>query len=269
MILIQPARRWRMLDLRELWAYRELAVALCLRDLKLKYRQTFIGVAWGVIKPVLTMLVFTLVFGHIAGVSSGGQPYAVFLFAALLPWQFFSSALSASANSVLGQQALITKVYFPRLIVPVAAVGACMADLLIAFAVLLVLMTVYGIAPGQGLLAVPLLLLLVMFTALGVGVLVAALSVAYRDFVHLLPFAIQLWLFLTPVVYSTEAVPAQWQWLIALNPMTGLVEAFRTAFLGGGFDIGALGLSAAMSLAMLAVGVMVFERCESSFADVI
>jgi lipopolysaccharide transport system permease protein len=268
-IVIEPARRWRMLQLQELWAYRELAYALMMRDIKMKYRQTFIGVAWAVIKPVATMLVFTLVFGKIVNVSSEGYPYPVFLYAALLPWQFFSNALSGASSSVLAQKDLIMKVYFPRLIIPIASVCAGLLDMLISMLVLLALMLFYGVAPTANLLAVPLLLVLVSMVALGVGVLVAGLSVGFRDFIHLLPFAVQLWLFLTPVVYSVKAVPASWQWLMAANPMTGLVEAFRAAFLGTGFDYRAIAISATVALCMFVGGVLVFERVEQGFADVI
>ena len=268
-IIIRPARRWRMLDVKELWDYRELAYALMMRDIKVRYRQTLIGIAWAVIKPVTTMLVFTLVFGKIVNVSSDGFPYPVFVFAALLPWQFFSNSLASAANSVQAQKTLITRVYFPRLIIPIASVGAGVLDMLICMLVLIVLMAIYGIAPTPNLVMVPVLLLMVVLVALGVGVLVAGLSVGLRDFIHLLPFAIQLWLFLTPVVYSVRSVPDSVAWMIAINPMTGLVEAFRAAFLGTAFDAGAIAVSGVSALVLFIVGVMVFERVEQGFADVI
>lgn len=258
-----------MLNFNELWLYRELAVALMIRDIKVRYRQTVIGLAWAVLKPVLTMIVFTIVFSHIVKVPSDGYPYPVFLYSALLPWQFFANALSSAANSVVGSKDLITRVYFPRLIIPVAAVGACVVDMFVSMLVLIALMIGYGVAPSANLLMVPVLLLLVTLAALGVGVLVAALSVAFRDFIHLMPFALQLWLFLTPVVYSTSIIAPQWQWLALLNPITGITEGFRSAFLGSAFDYGALAVSAVCVTVIFTVGVLVFERIERGFADVI
>lgn len=268
-IIIRPARRWRMLDPGELWRYRELALALMMRDIKVRYRQTLIGIAWAALKPFLTMVVFTVVFSRIVKVPSGDAPYPVFLYAALLPWQFFSNSLASAAHSVMGSRDLITRVYFPRLIIPVASVGAGLVDMLVSLGVLVALMLYYGVAPTASLLAVPVLLVLVTLVALGVGIGVAALSVAFRDFIHLLPFALQLWLFLTPVVYSTTIIPERWRWLALLNPMTGLAEGFRSAFLGAPFDGPALGVSAAFATVLFVAGVAVFERVEKAFADVI
>lgn len=258
-----------MLDLAELWRYRELAFALLARDVKVRYRQTLIGVAWAALKPLLTMIVFTVVFSKIVNVPSDGHPYPVFLYSALLPWQFFSNSLTSAANSIIGSKDLITRVYFPRLIIPVASVGAGLVDMLISMGVLVVLMLIYGIAPTPALLAVPALMLLVTVTALGAGILVAAMSVSFRDFIHLLPFALQLWLFLTPVVYSTSIIPERWQWLALLNPMTGLVEGFRSAFLGTPFDLAAIAVSTLCAAALVVAGVAVFERVEQTFADLI
>ena len=268
-ITIRPPGRWRMLDVAELWRFRELAWALTVRDIKVRYRQTLIGIAWAALKPLLTMVVFTFVFSHIVNVPSGDHPYPVFLYAALLPWQFFSNSLASAANSVMGSRDLITRVYFPRLIIPIASVGAGLVDMLVSLCVLVALMLFYEVALTSAVLAVPALLVLVILVALGAGILVAALSVAFRDFIHLLPFALQLWLFLTPVVYSTDIIPEDLRWLALLNPMTGLTEGFRSAFLGTPFDLVALGVSAAFSLALFAAGVAVFERVERSFADVI
>jgi lipopolysaccharide transport system permease protein len=268
-IHITPPTRWHLLDARELWHYRELAVALMVRDIKVRYRQTMIGLAWAVLKPVMTMIVFTIVFSHIVKVPSDGYPYPVFLYSALLPWQFFSNALGSAANSVAGSRDLITRVYFPRLIIPVASVGACVVDMFVSMGVLIVLMIIYQISPTGNLLMVPLLLLMVSFAALGVGILVAALSVAFRDFIHLMPFGLQLWLFLTPVVYSTSIIPQHWQWLAVLNPMSGLTDGFRSAFLGLPFNLSALAISGVCAMAMFALGILVFERVERGFADVI
>ena len=269
MVVIRPAGRWRLADLHELWQYRELAWTLALRDVQVRYRQTFVGLAWSVIKPVLTMVVFSIVFGRIAGIPSGDVPYPVFLYAALLPWQFFSNALTASANSVLASRDLITRVYFPRLVVPIASIGACLLDMLVATSVLFALMAWYGMAPGLHLLLALPLLVLVMITALGAGTLVAALAVRYRDFVHLLPFAMQLWLFLTPVVYGSASVPEELHWLLVLNPMTGVVEGFRAAFLGVPLDPGTLASGVVAAVVVALAGILVFERVERTFADVI
>jgi len=268
-VIIRPARRWRMLDAGELWRYRELAYALTVRDVKVRYRQTAIGIAWAALKPFLTMVVFTLVFSRIVEVPSGDAPYPVFLYAALLPWQFFSNSLTSAANSVMGSRDLITRVYFPRLIIPVASVGAGTIDMLVSMMVLIALMLWYGVAPTPALLAVPALLVLVTLVALGVGSVLPVLRVAFRDFIHLLPFVLQLWLFLTPVVYSTSLIPERWQWLALLNPMTGLAEGFRSAFLGTPFDLTALAVSAAFAVVLFAAAVAVFERVEQNFADVI
>lgn len=269
MVVIRPPGRWQFVNLRELWRYRELAWTLAMRDVQVRYRQTFIGLAWALIKPVMTMIVFSIVFGRIAGIPSGDVPYPVFLYAALLPWQFFSNALTSAANSVLGSRELITRVYFPRLVVPIAAIGACMLDMLVATTVLFLLMAWYGITPGPELAFALPLLLLVLLTALGAGTLVAALAVRYRDFVHLLPFAMQLWLFLTPVVYASASVPAELKWLMVLNPMTGVVEGFRAAFLGTPLDPSTLWAGVLAALVVMLLGITVFERVERTFADVI
>ena len=268
-ITIRPPERWRTLNVVELLRFRELAWALMVRDIKVRYRQTLIGIAWAALKPFLTMVVFTIVFSRIVQVPSGDHPYPVFLYAALLPWQFFSNSLTSAANSVMGSRDLITRVYFPRLIIPIASVGAGLVDMLVSLGVLGLLMLFYGVALTPALLAVPVLMLLVVLVALGAGIMVAALSVAFRDFIHLLPFTLQLWLFLTPVVYSTDIIPEDLRWLALLNPMTGLTEGFRSAFLGAPFDLVALGVSAVFAVALFAASVAVFERVERSFADVI
>ena len=266
---ITPPRGWRMLDWRELWAYRELLSVLTMRDIKVRYKQTVLGAGWAIIRPVLTMVIFSVVFGQLAKMPSDGYPYPVFVYAALLPWTFFAAAISTSGQSLIGSSNLVSKVYFPRLIIPLSSVGAGLIDLLISTGILLLLMLWYGVGWTWHLLAVPLLLMAVVFAALGVGTLLSALTVSYRDFTHLTPFLVQIWMYVTPVIFPVTLVPERWQWLLYLNPMTGLVEGFRSAFLGKPFDLVGLGISCAITIALLIAGVMYFEKVERRFADII
>ena len=258
-----------MFDWRELWAYRELLWVLTTRDIKVRYKQTVLGAGWAIIRPFITMVIFSVVFGQLAKMPSDGYPYPVFVYAALLPWTFFSGAISTSGQSLVGSANLVSKVYFPRLIIPLSSVGAGLVDLLISTGILLLMMLWYGVGWSWHLLAAPLLLIAVLFTALGVGTLLSALTVAYRDFTHLTPFLVQIWLYITPVVFPVSLVPDRWQWLLYLNPMTGLVEGFRSAFLGKPIDVSGIGISFAISLAILIIGVTYFEKVERRFADII
>lgn len=267
--VIQPPKGWHMLDWRELWAYRELLWVLTARDVKVRYKQTVLGAAWAVIRPFTTMVIFSVVFGQLAKMPSEGYPYPVFVYAALLPWTFFSTAIAASAQSLVGSAHLVSKVYFPRLIIPLASAGSGLVDLLISTAILFLMMLWYGVPWSWHLLAAPLLLLAVVFAALGIGTLLCALTVAYRDFTHITPFLIQIWMYVTPVVFPVSLVPARWQWLLYLNPMTGLVEGFRAAFLGKPFDIVGLLVSFMVASGLFALGVAYFERAERRFADII
>jgi lipopolysaccharide transport system permease protein len=267
--VIEPAKGWRMLDWRELWAYRELLWVLTARDVKVRYKQTVLGAAWAIMRPVLTMAIFSVVFGRFAKMPSDGYPYPIFVYAALLPWTFFSAAISTSGQSLVGSAPLVSKVYFPRLIIPLSSVGAGLVDLLICTVILLLMMLWYGVGWSANLLAAPFLLVGVVFIALGVGTLLSALTVAYRDFTHLTPFLVQIWMYVTPVIFPVSLVPERWRWLLYLNPMTGLVEGFRAAFLGKPFDAGGLGLSFLMAVAIFAVGVAYFEKVERRFADII
>jgi lipopolysaccharide transport system permease protein len=266
---IEPPRGWRMLDWRELWAYRELLWVLTTRDIKVRYKQTVLGAAWAILRPFLTMVIFSVVFGMLAKLPSDGYPYPVFVYAALLPWTFFSGAISTSGQSLVGSANLVSKVYFPRLIIPLSSVGAGLVDLLISTGILLLMLLWYGVGWSWQLLAAPLLLAALVFTALGIGTLLSALTVAYRDFTHLTPFVVQLWLYVTPVIFPVNLVPERWQWLLYLNPMTGLVEGFRSAFLGKPFDLAGLGTSLAIAAAILVIGVAYFEKVERRFADII
>ena len=267
--VIEPPKGWRMLDWRELWAYRELLWVLTARDVKVRYKQTVLGAAWAVIRPFTTMVIFSVVFGQLAKMPSDGFPYPVFVYAGLLPWTFFAGAIGASGQSLVGSAHLVSKVYFPRLIIPLSSVGAGLVDLLVSTVILLLMMLWYGVGWSPNLVAAPLLLAAVVFTALGVGTLLSALTVAYRDFTHLTPFVVQIWMYITPVIFPVSLVPQQWQWLLYLNPMTGLVEGFRSAFLGKPFDLTGLGISCAIALALFAIGVAYFEKVERRFADII
>lgn len=267
--IIEPPSGWRTLAWRELWDYRELIWVLSTRDLKVRYKQTVLGASWAILRPVLTMIVFTIIFGKFARMPSDGYPYPIFVYAGLLPWTFFSSALGGAAQSVVGSQALLTKVYFPRLIIPLSSIGSSLADFFVSGLVLLVLMGWYDVGVSFHLLAVIPLVLVSVFIAMGFGTLLAALTVTYRDFTHITPFLLQLWMYLTPVVFPVSAVPPGWRWLLYLNPMTGVVDGFRSAFLVKPFDVPALTFSLLISLVVFVFGIAYFEKTERSFADII
>jgi lipopolysaccharide transport system permease protein len=267
--VIEPVQGWRSLDLKELWAYRDLFWVLTARDIKVRYKQTVLGAAWAIIQPVSMMVVFSIVFGKFAKIPSEGFPYPVFVYAGLLPWTFFANAFTRSGYSVVGSAQLVSKVYFPRLIIPISSLGAGLVDLFISSLILLLIMLFFGVAFSFNLLVAPLLLLLVVFIALGVGTLISALNVAYRDFGYLTPFLIQLWMFATPVVYPASLVPERWQWLLYLNPMTGIIEGFRSAFLGQPFNLTAIAVSLVMAIVLFLIGVFYFEKVERRFADII
>jgi lipopolysaccharide transport system permease protein len=267
--VIEPVRGWRMLDVRELWAYRELLWVLMARDVKVRYKQTVLGAAWAILRPLTTMLIFSVVFGRLAKMPSDGYPYPIFVYAALLPWMFFSNAISTSGQSLVGNSQLVSKVYFPRLVIPLSSIGASLVDLLVSCAVLLLMMYWYQVGWTWNLLAAPLLIAGVVFTALGMGTLLSALTVAYRDFTHITPFMVQIWMYVTPVIFPISLVPERWQWLLYLNPMTGMVEGFRSVFLGRPFDLLGLSISCGIGLLIFVVSVAFFERVERRFADVI
>ncbi len=267
--VIEPLKGWRMLDWRELWAYRELLWVLTARDVKVRYKQTVLGAAWAVLRPVTAMLIFSVVFGRLAKMPSDGIPYPIFVFAALLPWTFFSAAVSASGQSLVGSTHLVSKVYFPRLIIPLSSIGAGVVDLLVSTSILLVMMIWYGVGWTSHLFAAPLLIAAAIFTALGIGTLLSALTVAYRDFTHITPFMVQIWMYITPVIFPLSLVPERWQWAMFLNPMTGIIEGSRSVFLGRPFDFGGLGISLGVATLIFAVGVAYFEKVERRFADII
>ena len=275
-VLIQPCHGWVSLKLPELWEYRELLYFLIWRDVKVRYKQTVLGAAWAIVQPTLTMLVFTAFFGHLAGVSSEGVPYPVFSYAALLPWTFFAQGVTQSSNSLVGSSHLITKVYFPRLVIPLASVLSGAVDFALAFLVLLGLMAYYGIVPTAAVLTLPALSVLAFATALGVGIWLSALNVEYRDVRYVVPFFVQTWLFVTPVIYPARTVVGKLEhmglpgWLYGLNPMVGVVEGFRWALLGIGTPPGPLiWASCAMAVTLVATGAAYFRRVEQTFADVV
>ena len=267
--IIEPTRNWLSLKLRDIWEYRELLYFLTWRDVKIRYKQTVIGFLWAIIQPLLKMVVFSIIFGGLAKMDSEGFPYPIFLYAGLLPWQFFASAVSRSGESVVASANLIKKVYFPRLIIPIASVGACLVDFAISFIILIVLMFYYSITPTLSIFMVLPLVLATIFTALGVGMFISALNVAYRDFRYVLPFLVQIWMFLTPVIYSTRIIPENWRWLILLNPMAGVVDAYRSAILGKSFEWGNLGISMGIAVVIFLCGLMYFRKTERYFADIV
>jgi lipopolysaccharide transport system permease protein len=269
-VKICPPRRIAPLNLGELWESRELLYFLVWRDIKVRYKQTVFGAAWAVIQPFFTMVVFSIFFGRLAGVSSGEVPYPLFAFSALVPWMYFANAVTQASNSLVNQEKMLTKIYFPRLLIPAATVLAGLVDFSIAFVVLIGMILFYGILPTAAIWMVPLLILLTIATALAVGVWMSALNVEYRDVRYAVPFLIQIWLFATPIAYPVSIVPERWQVLYGLNPMVGVVQGFRWALLGEGQPPGLLlFLSAAVVLVLLIAGLYYFRRMEDSFADVV
>lgn len=269
--VIRPSRGWSGIDLRELWRYRELVYFLTWRDIKVRYKQTLLGAAWAILKPFLTMVVFAIVFGGLAKIPTDGTPAPVFYYAGLLPWVLFQDGVTKAGNSLVAGSHLITKIYFPRLAIPLASVVAGIVDFALAFLILLALMAFYGIAPGPTLWVLPLFLLLALVTALGAGLWLAAMNVSYRDVGYVMPFIVQAWLYASPVAYSATLIPeGPWRLLYGLNPMAGVVQGFRWGMLGVGEpSLGLLLTSTCVSLLVLASGVLYFRRMERTFADVV
>jgi lipopolysaccharide transport system permease protein len=267
---IQPSTGWVSLKLAEVWEYRELLYFLIWRDIKVRYKQTALGAAWAVLQPFFTMMVFSLFMGKLAKVPSDGIPYPIFAFAALVPWTFFAQGLSQSSDSLVGSANLIRKVYFPRLVIPMASVVAGGVDFVISFAVLLGMMAYYGVAPTANALWLPLLLVLALVTSLGVGLWLSAFNVKFRDVRYTVPFLVQFWMFATPIVYPSSLLPEPWRTLYGINPMSGVVEGFRWALLGTNTQPGPMVLvSAAVAVILLASGAFYFRRMEKTFADTV
>jgi lipopolysaccharide transport system permease protein len=268
--VIEPKTGWVPVDFREIWNYRELLYFLTKRDIKVRYKQTVLGGLWAVIQPAFTMLVFTLFFGRLAKMPSDGLPYPIFVYAGLLPWTYFANAVSASGNSLVGSSNLITKVYFPRIVVPASAALAGLLDFFIALFVLAALMIYYQFLPGPAILLFPFLVALTFLCAVGVGLWLSALNVQYRDIRYAIPFLIQVWMFVSPVIYPVSLVHGKYQWLLALNPMGGVIHAYRACSLGHQpIDWGLLGLSTLIILALFLGGLYYFRRMEKVFADVV
>lgn len=269
LVVIEPSGRGIRLRLGEVWEYRELLFFLVWREVKVRYKQTVLGVAWAVLQPVLTMVVFSLFFGRLAGLPSDGVPYPVFAYVALLPWQLFAASLTGATSSLVGSQGLISKVYFPRLLVPLSATLSSLVDFAIAFGVLVLLMLYYGLVPGPAVLALPGLVLLAIATALSVGLWLSVLNARYRDVRYVLPFLAQLWLFVSPVAYPSSLVPPPWRILYALNPMVGVVDGFRWALLGRGALEASTAVSVGVVIVLLVAGVRYFQRAQATIVDLV
>lgn len=267
--VLEPPRRWSALKLGELWHYRELLYILAWRDVKVRYKQAVLGTAWAVLQPLVMMGIFTLLFSRIANVPTGDVPYPVFAFVGLVPWTMFSSAAAGAGNSLVGNQNLVSKVYFPRLVIPAGAVMTWIPDFVISSVLLLAIMGIFGFMPPLTAMLLPLVMVSAMIAAFSIGVWLSALNVAYRDVQYVVPFLIQAWLFLTPVAYPTASIPANFRWLTGLNPMSWVIDLSRWALLGTGASWGVVGLSIATTAVLLTSGLYYFRRVEHFFADVI
>lgn len=270
-IVIQPTKGWRSIDFKELWLYRELLYFFTWKDIKVRYKQTILGVLWVILQPLITMVVFSIFFGKFANVPSEGVPYPVFVFAGLLPWTLFTQGVTRSVDRILSDTTLIKKVYFPRLLIPISASLSALIDFFVAFSILILLMFVYHFVPMlKGVVLFPFLVMLIFFCTIGVGCWLSAVNVMYRDVRYITPFFIQMGLFITPVIYPTTVVPERYVWVLYLNPMAGAIEAFRASLLGHkALPVLGLGLSAAIAALLFVSGIYFFRRMERQFADVI
>lgn len=268
--VIEPSRRWGSLNFRELWEYRELLIMLAMREVQLRYRQTLLGVAWVVLQPLLTTLIFTFIFGGLLGASSENVRYELFAFAGLIPWNVFSQSLQRGGVSLTRDLRLITKIFFPRVIIPMANALSTLVDFAVSFVILIILLVIYRVPITWSFLSLPLILALTLLLSIGMGVIFAALNVYYRDFTYVLPFLIQVWLFVSPLAYSSSIIPKNWEWVYSLNPMAGIIDGFRWAVFGTiAFPARAMGYSVVVSVLVFTIGMLVFRRLERSFADVI
>lgn len=267
-LVIRPRPGWIAIDWRELWNSRELLGFLIWRDIKVRYKQAVLGVLWAILQPLLTMFIFTIIFGQFAKVPSDGIPYAAFVFAGLLPWTFFSNSISQASQSLVNQQSLLTKIYLPRILIPAASIGGALVDLGISFVIFAAVLAYYKLMPGIEILLLPLLLLITIAATLGIGMALAAITVTYRDFRFVVPFMIQSWLYISPVIYPVSVLPQKWHWLLAINPMSGLIEGYRSAFFGVPLNVASLTISAVSSLVLLVFGLFYFRKTERRFADI-
>lgn len=269
LVVLEPSKGWSFLNFKELWRYRDLLFILTMRDVKVRYKQTFFGVTWAIMQPLFTMLIFTLFFGKLAKMPSDDIPYPLFAFAGLLPWTFFSNAVTASGNSLVGNSNLITKIYFPRLLIPISSVTAGLVDLLVAFIFFVLMMIYYQVGISAHLLALPVLFAMTALLAAGIGMWMSALNVKYRDIRHALPFLIQLGLFVTPIIYPVSMIPPKWQWVINLNPLAAQIEGYRSAFFNMPFNWTGLAISGIITIFIFIFSALSFRRMERSFADLI
>ena len=267
--VIKPPSGSGKLHFKDIWEYRELAWMLLLRDIKVRYKQTVLGVAWAVIQPLTMMLIFTFIFGRLAQIPSDGMPYPIFVFSGLLAWNFFSSAVSSGGISMISAAGMISKVYFPRMIVPLASIGVSLVDFAVSFFLLIILMLIYSIEPSWQILYFPFFMFGLMLTALGVSCWLSAITVSYRDFRFVIPFMLQIWMYITPVIYPLSFIPEQWRWLAYLNPVFGWVGGIRASVLANPIEWTGVAVSAAWTIVILLIGLRFFERSERRFADVI
>lgn len=269
-IQIEPAHGWATLELRELWHFRDLLVILTMRDVKLRYKQTALGVIWVILQPLIASLIFAIIFGRFANLPSNGIPYLLFVFAGLLPWNLFAGALQRAGNSLVGDSKLISKVYFPRMVIPIASTAAVLVDFVVALAVMFALLLLQGWPLTLNILAIPLLLVILLLISVGVSLFISALNVYYRDFMYALPFVVQVWMYASPVVYSGDLIPNLVKPFYAINPLVGIIDGFRWALLGtGDFPAIPLAISLVMGIALFVAGGLVFQRVEQNFADVV
>jgi lipopolysaccharide transport system permease protein len=267
--IIRPLDGWLPIDLKELWEYRELVYTFAMRDIKVRYKQTALGAAWAVIQPFMMMVVFTIFFGKLAKIPSEGIPYPLFSYAALLPWTLFSEGITRSTNSMITNANIMTKVYFPRLVMPISGILSPLIDFMIAFIILIAMMLYYGFVPTINIIWLPVFILLALMTSLGVGLWLSAFNVQYRDFQYTLPFLIQLWLFASPVVYPSTLLPESYRWIYGLNPMAGVIEGFRWALLGTNPPSSMIAFSFVIVMVLLISGAYYFKRMEKTYADVV
>lgn len=268
-ILIKPSKGWSALNLRDLWRYRELLYFLTWRDIKVRYKQTVMGIAWAVIQPVTTMVIFSVIFGRLAKIPSDGYPYPIFVFSGLLAWNLFSSSVSAAGNSLVGSANLVSKVYFPRVIVPIATIGVSCIDFCIACVILLLMMLAWGQPLTLDILYLPFFLAGLILVSVGMGGWLAAVTVTYRDFRYVITYMLQLWMYLTPVIYPITFIPENWRWLLYLNPLYAWISGIRASFLGQPFDHSGIMVSLALSIVIFIVGMFYFEKAQRRFADII
>ena len=269
-IEIEPARGWAAFELKELWHFRDLLIILMMRDVKLRYKQTALGIVWVILQPLIASLIFAVIFGRFANLPSNGIPYLLFVFAGLLPWNLFAGALQRAGNSLVGDLKLISKVYFPRMVIPIASSAAVLVDFTVALGVMFALLLLQGWPLSLNILAIPLLLVMLLLISVGVSLFISALNVYYRDFTYALPFVIQVWMYASPVVYSGDLIPKLMQPFFAINPLVGIIDGFRWALLGAG-DLPAvsLAISLVMGIALFFAGGLIFQRVEQNFADVV